>query len=74
MGAPRSCCIDQNAGRVMSQENALTDNSRPQKTISSGLTASTMVSLSPYFTGRGSATAWQGQGGTRSGVCGGPSP
>ncbi len=41
--------MDQNAGRVMSQENALTDSSRPQKTISSGrLTAiDQCVSLSP---------------------------
>ena len=34
MGAPRSCCIDQNAGSVMSQENALTDSSRPQNAMS----------------------------------------
>jgi hypothetical protein len=37
MGAPRSLCIDQKAGSVMSQEKALTDSSRPQNVMSAAL-------------------------------------
>jgi hypothetical protein len=47
MGAPRSLCIDQKAGSVMSQENALTDSSRPQKAMSPALLTAALPPSAP---------------------------
>ena len=58
MGAPRSLCIDQKAGSVMSQENALTDSSSPQKAISPALLTAVVPGPSPRPTPRSCDHTW----------------